>query len=188
MIAAERKYAPDMLRPFLRYESLTGALFWAVRAAGTCYADYLITESAAKSFNARFSGQRADRSASGRYRRVQLFGVNFHAHRIVWALDSGAWPDGCVDHINGNAGDNTVRNLRIVNHQQNCVNRPLRSDSPTTHLGVRFLTKRGRWEARIGVCGRLIHLGVFGSFDEAVAARKAAEQENGFHPNHGRSA
>lgn len=30
-----------------------------------------------------------------------------------------------------------------------------------------------------------VHLGYFNAFDDAVAARKAAEVEHNFHPNHG---
>jgi len=37
------------------------------------------------------------------------------------------------------------------------------------------------------VDGKTIHLGRFDKFEDAVAARKAADIKYGFHPNHGKS-
>ena len=41
------------------------------------------------------------------------------------------------------------------------------------------------WKARIGVNGTKVLLGVFITFEEAVAARKAAEKLLEYHKNHG---
>lgn len=43
-----------------------------------------------------------------------------------------------------------------------------------------------KWQAMIWLYGRGKSLGYFTDFDSAVASRKAAEAEFGFHPNHGR--
>ena len=43
-----------------------------------------------------------------------------------------------------------------------------------------------RWLARICPSRRTIYIGIFDSFDEAVAARRAAEVAYDYHPNHGR--
>ena len=43
-----------------------------------------------------------------------------------------------------------------------------------------------KWRAQIRVDGKRKHLGYFDTFDDAVAARKAAEIEHNYHPNHGR--
>ena len=38
-----------------------------------------------------------------------------------------------------------------------------------------------------GVSGRMIYIGTFEQKDDAIKARKKAEQKYGFHPNHGKS-
>lgn len=43
-----------------------------------------------------------------------------------------------------------------------------------------------RWIAEIKKNYRKIHLGMFSTEADAIAARKAAEARLGFHPNHGR--
>ncbi|WP_433995906.1 HNH endonuclease [Bradyrhizobium genosp. L] len=38
---------------------------------------------------------------------------------------NGEWPNGEVDHIDGNRDNNKLSNLRVVTRQQNCWNRGL---------------------------------------------------------------
>lgn len=42
-----------------------------------------------------------------------------------------------------------------------------------------------KWMAYVQVNKKRKHLGLFDSIDEAVAARRQAEKENNYHPNHG---
>lgn len=51
--------------------------------------------------------------------------------------------------------------------------------------GVSWYKRSGKWRAQIIVDGRALHLGLFDSFDEAVAVRKAANEKFGYHPDHG---
>lgn len=34
------------------------------------------------------------------------------SHRLAWLLFNGEWPEGEIDHINGDAADNRIKNLR----------------------------------------------------------------------------
>ncbi|WP_246238111.1 AP2 domain-containing protein [Alkalicoccus luteus] len=45
------------------------------------------------------------------------------------------------------------------------------------HKGVSWLASRNKWRASIGYQGRQISLGYFNRLDDAVKARKKAEQE-----------
>ena len=51
--------------------------------------------------------------------------------------------------------------------------------------GVFRHAQTGRWQAQIRIGGTSIHLGSFEAFDDAVAARRKAEEQYGFHKNHG---
>ena len=53
--------------------------------------------------------------------------------------------------------------------------------------GVFWYKRRDGWIAQIYVDGKQRHLGFFDNLLDAVAARKSAEIEHGFHPNHDRA-
>lgn len=108
------------------------------------------------------------------------------AHRVAWALHYGEWPDGQIDHINGDKADNRLDNLRVVTAQGNAKNRPLRSDNTSGHVGVYWVTETKQWMAQIKVDGRQVTIGRYKTFEDAVVARKKAEEVHGYHANHGR--
>jgi HNH endonuclease/AP2 domain len=87
----------------------------------------------------------------------------------VWLYVNGKWPEKQVDHINGNPLDNRFCNLREVDLRTNVENlRHARSDN---RLGIQGVRKRSnRFEARIQVNGKAIHLGHFDSAKEAHSA------------------
>lgn len=103
---------------------------------------------------------------------VRLDGRQYRAHRIIWALHYGAWPERDLDHINCDKSDNRIANLRPCDDIRNQWNVPARVGS-SAHKGVgRY---RGKWRARIRVGdGRRIELGVFKTEEEAAAAYRAA--------------
>lgn len=116
------------------------------------------------------------------YRVVTIDGRQYFAHRIAWLLHTGEWPKHNIDHIDGNGLNNAIENLRDVPQGENCKNkRPSRR--PEKQWGVRW--NQGRWQAQIRVAGVVKYLGGFKIKDDAIAARKQAERQFGFHENHG---
>lgn len=95
-------------------------------------------------------------------------------HRLI--MDAGE--NDVVDHINHQVNDARKVNLRKVSHVQNAVNRKRRSDNRSGCTGVGWHKGRGQkhWKARITVNKKLIFLGCFLTYEEAVAARKEAEE------------
>lgn len=125
-------------------------------------------------------------SVSG-YLETSIFRRRVLAHRIIWKMVYGTEPD-TIDHLNGDKSDNCIKNLRSISQTLNSRNQALRKNNTSGVLGVRWEARLHKWHSRINVNRKTVHLGVYASFDEAVAARKAAEREHGFHPNHGRAA
>lgn len=82
-----------------------------------------------------------------------------------------------VDHINGDTMDNRKQNLRITNEARNAQNRATPRNNTSGVKGVHFNGRMNKWVARIGYFGKRIHLGAFDSFEEAVKARKEAEEK-----------
>jgi hypothetical protein len=84
--------------------------------------------------------------------------------------------DMVVDHLDGNGLNNQRCNIRNVVHQANDANRHRQKNNKSGKIGVHS-PYPGKWHAYIHREGRRQHLGSFSSFNEAVAARIAAEQE-----------
>ncbi len=80
-----------------------------------------------------------------------------------------------VDHINHDKADNRRVNLRSVSGSQNVWNKGLKADNKTGATGVN--RKGNGWAAEIVKNGVRHYLGYFKNFDDAVAARKVAEDK-----------
>lgn len=165
----------------LRYSPFTGALHWKARPANM----FPDAASAAR-WNGRYAGTPAltAKNASG-YLTGIVLGRHVKAHSVAFAIAHGRWPRE-IDHINGDKEDNRLVNLREVTRQENSKNRSMRSDNRTGIVGIS--ARHGKWLTRIQADGRSICLGTFDKFEDAVAARKAAEARYGYHANHGRRA
>ena len=84
-----------------------------------------------------------------------------------------------VDHKHGKEtrNDNRKFNLRIVTTSQNMMNRGLSTRNKTGMVGVSWTTTFNKWLANIMLNGKNIHLGYFDKFEDAVKARKNAEEK-----------
>ncbi|QIG74568.1 HNH endonuclease protein [Rhizobium phage RHph_Y25] len=118
------------------------------------------------------------------YVKIMHRGKMYLAHRIIWAIANGKWPEGQIDHINGNRSDNRLSNLRDVTPSENSRNRVVDHRNKSGVIGVIF--RRNRWVSTITSECKNIHLGNFLTKEEAVLARRNAEIALGYHPNHGR--
>lgn len=163
----------------LAYCKQSGRLEWRVLDRS-----YFSSDRLWNSYNARWAGRDAFtcRSDSGFIGRIS--GQHYYAHRIAYALATGAEPEGFIDHINGNPYDNRLANLRVVTKSGNGKNRGRFRATSRPYHGV---CKKGpSWTATIKSDGQDYWLGSFKTLDEAIAARKRAEREHGFHQNHGK--
>lgn len=182
---------PEELRQLLRYEPETGKLFWLERPASffkTGRDDYTPDRSA-KSWNKRYAGKEAltARHPHTGHMTGRLLSRVAFSHRVAWALHVGRWPDGEVDHIDGNPENNRASNPREVSRTENARNRARQHDNTSGTSGVSWHARIGAWQVRIGHLGKRIHLGYFENREEAVAARIASEAALGYHVNHGRN-
>lgn len=185
-MAAKALPSPEVLRQLLDYDPETGALTWRERDI-SYFASAKYPSRRAASWNGRHSGKDAFtfRQHWG-HRTGSVLGVFISAHRVAWAIYYGAWPSGMIDHINGDAADNRIENLREATPQENSRNRK-RAKANTS--GVMGVTRAGKkWRAQISHKSRNINLGRYSRFDDAVVARREAERMLGYHENHGRTA
>jgi hypothetical protein len=135
------------------------------------------------------TNRKTGRVASGKtkagYITVQVQGKKLYAHRVAWLLKTGAWPEGQIDHIDGDRANNSFGNLRDASRNDNLQNRT-KSAGATGFLGVSFHSASGKYNAQIFVDGRNKSLGLFPTAEEAHAAYLSAKEQfhNGFVKNH----
>ena len=181
--------SPELLRKLLRYDPETGKLFWLARTPDV----FPVTPGRSsdvkcKMWNTRWAGKEAFTADKGHgYKNGVIFCENYYAHRVIFAIVRGHWPRDCIDHINGDGADNRICNLRAATISENSRNQKLCSTNTSGVVGVTWNKAAGKWAPQIQDGGRNVWLGYFSSKSEAIAVRKAAEVEYGYHQNHGRT-
>lgn len=115
----------------------------------------------AKKFNKTWYAERKDH-----YKSVYM-------HRLIMNAQNGLQ----VDHIDMNGLNNTRENLRICTRAENARNRIENSNSTSGYKGVSFSKQRNKFESKITINGKTIHLGRFSTKEEAAKAydKKALE-------------
>lgn len=158
--------------------------------------DHFATRRAFSTWNSKYAGKIAgsiclNPKSVTRYRvlHMSISGKQSHlyCHRVIWALHYGEWPDGYLDHIDGDGLNNAIKNLRIVDMAESGANKPVQRNNRTGVPGV-SIDHRGRYRVHGCLAGESTHLGYYRDFFEAACAKKSFEAANGFHPNHGRKA
>lgn len=125
------------LHEFLRLDSETGILYWKK-----------------KTTNRVKVGEVAGSLTHG-YLEVAIYGKKCRCHHVVWAMETGAYPEldkyTVIDHINGDKADNRLSNLRIVNRSQNGQNSKPQKVGKTYSKwkGVTWDAARGKWKCQI---------------------------------------
>lgn len=171
----------ETVRSLVAYDPTSGKFYWKHRDTSL-----FKTKGSADYWNKMYASKECfcTRDAQG-YNVGSIRDKQMYAHRVAWAITHGEWPDGLIDHINGERTDNRFKNLRCVTKAENGRNQGLKSTNTSGVQGVMWHKKVKRWTAEIKFNNQRIRLGTFKDFDQAVAARKAAEIVLGFHPNHG---
>lgn len=136
----------------LSYDPLTGAFVWKVDRGQRAKA-----------------GMAAGSTSRDGYHQISVFGQTYVAHRLAWIMSFGKWPEGQIDHVNGNRSDNRLINLRVCSIAENAQNRAARENVGTYNV-------RGRWVARIKINSVDTYLGGFETRDEAHAAYCGAKR------------
>ena len=166
--------APEELRQLLRYEPDTGKLYWKERPLSMFSSSRI-----GNAWNAKHVGKEALIVDNNGYRKGRIFGVEFMAHRVAWAVHCGAWPDGHIDHINGDCGDNRIDNIRDSTRSQNSSNRGYQSNNSSGYKGVHWCKRAQAWVSKIMVEGRAVYLGKYCDPKDAHAAY--CEAANKYH-------
>jgi hypothetical protein len=119
-------------------------------------------------------GWRGDFPRKDGYRYLRIDRQEYMAHRIAWLIIFGREPFVFLDHINRDAADNRIGNLREATTSQNAANSRGTTKKPqpkgVTPVG-------GKWQVQICCRGRDYYLGRFDTAKEGNAVYKAKAEE-----------
>lgn len=142
------------LRELLHYDPETGDFTWRVNCGTN-----------------RTLGKVAGTFDKKGYRLIWAQGKQHKAHRLAWLYMTGEWPQGMIDHKDGNTGRNVFDNLRDVSggvNNQNMRKPGIRNRSGFLGVAVR---PDGKFHAYIKQPeGKQVYLG---SFDDPELAHAA---------------
>lgn len=173
---------PELCRQLLRYEPETGRLFWRRRSR-----EMFASKRSFTMWHTRYAEMEAFTAYDGRgYKNGAILYETHLAHRVIWAIVHGEWPEHGIDHINGQRDDNRLSNLRSATYLENQQNRGRSTNNTSGVVGVSWCKSKDRWEAKIRANGRTKWLGYFETIEEAKTARVIAEAQLGFSATHGK--
>lgn len=156
-----RTLTKEQLQTLLKYDPQTGVFTWLRTGTG-------------KSAQGSKAGHVHARSG---YVRISVLAEKYGAHRLAWLYVYGHWPNGEIDHINGNRSDNRIVNLRDVSKTGNQHNiKRAKTTNQTGMLGVSLRKNRSVWVAQIQVDKKKKHLGYFDTAEQAHEAYLSAKR------------
>ena len=138
----------------IHYDPATGVFTWAVSAPGISL------------------GKSAGSVSVHGYRVIRIGRKSVRACRLAWFMSHGEWPNGEIDHINGNRLDDRIENLRVVDRAGNSQNKrsAQANNKSSGFLGVTWNKQHMRWQSKIMANKKMHHVGYFDTPEEAHAA------------------
>jgi len=150
----------DNVNDIFRYDLETGKLYYKI-----------------DSNKNNLAGSEAGRLYDAGYLIVS-WGRDFKVHRVIWLLAYGKWPDGVIDHKDGNKQNNLLSNLRDVSQKVNMKGAWTPSGSLKI-VGVSSHIKNGNvmFAAAMSRDKIKYRLGTYNNLFDACCSRKSAELE-----------
>src|SRR5690242_17212002 len=149
----------EILKSYLHYDPETGAFKW-------------------KESRGRVEKNQLAGSISCGRVLIRLCGCVYKAHRLAWLYMTGEWPNGQIDHRDGNQMNNAWGNIREVSATVNQQNkRKAYSNSKTGLLGASLDKKTSKYVARIKLSDKRVTIGYFNTAQEAHEAYVEAKRK-----------
>lgn len=101
--------------------------------------------------------------------KVGINNKEYYVHRIIFLYHHGYLPK-IIDHINGDASDNRIENLRPANQSQNLSNAKLSTANTSGIKGVYWDKKLKKWRAKVMLNYKSICIGSYATLEEAAKA------------------
>lgn len=146
----------ERVRELLDYDPATGTFTWRVRCGRQA------------------AGKPAGCVGPNGYVLVSIDGTLLTAHRLVWFLETGEWPESDIDHRDLDTAHNQIDNLRLATRAQNNANCLPHKNNTSGFKGVHWDKKNEKWVAQITVNRKNRKIGRFLRIEDALAAYAGA--------------
>ena len=154
--AKAKPLSANRLRKLLNYAPATGVFRWRVLKGGNNV------------------GTVAGSIHPPKGRQICIDRKIYRANRLAWLYMTGKWPKLEIGYINHKTSDTRWANLRAMTPSQRGATSRTRNK-----LGVRgvWITKSGKYVARIKVAGKKKYLGLFDTIEKASMAYTRAAKD-----------
>ncbi|MDR3502933.1 MAG: HNH endonuclease [Legionella sp.] len=139
-------------------DPIKGLLFWKFRSEKF------------KTWNTRYAGHIAGYETPSNYIIVTVCKKHYYAHRIIWAITYGYWPDVDIDHKDGIGTHNWIGNLREATVAENGQNQTLHCNNTSGYTGVTYDKCTNKWRSIIQVNKQIHQLGYFDNPEDGYKA------------------
>lgn len=179
----------ERVRELFTYDAEQGLLIWKERPV-----EDFKNKQAWKSWNTKYSGKvfgyihlfNRNRPTPEKRRCGGVNRKKVLHYRLVWLFHNKKIPK-ILDHIDQNALNDKIGNLRPSSPLHNSRNTKMHNNNTSGITGVCWCKKTNKWRSRVHIKGKDTYLGLFTDIEDAIKARKEAELKYNFDPNHGKS-
>lgn len=181
---------------FLRYDPDAGKFFWQPRTPDMFEDSKVTREGSCRAWNTKHAGKEATiYQYDSRPATVLLCGKQYTANKIACLLKTGHWPKHHIRHMDGDKSNLRWSNLCLSLQEKVLVRdlppiglgpqieafwrtrNVLPLDETNPHKGVSWHKSNRCWQAYISINNKRVHIGNFIDLNEAIAARKKAEDD-----------
>ncbi len=124
------------------------------------------------------SGKKAGTVAKEKYRRIMVHGTLKYEHQLIFIYHYGYCPD-VIDHIDNNALNNAIENLREATLSENQFNSKTHKNSTTKIKNVTYLQESGKYRVTLALNKSKKHFGYYD--DPELAELVAIEARDKYH-------
>lgn len=165
----------EYINQCIRYEGLTGELFWKERPLS-----HFKNTHGMNTFNSKFANKKCSSRLSSGYKTICLNGKCYLAHRVIWKMYTGNDPKNYIDHKDLDNTNNRFENLREATSSQNKFNTHKPKNNKSGIKGVTWDSARNKWFASCQLNGKTKALGRFKTPELAsLAYQSFAKQYHG---------
>jgi hypothetical protein len=116
--------------------------------------------------------------AKDSYTQIAINKKKYQAHRLIWIWHYGEIKKQEIDHIDGNPKNNRIENLREATYSENKKNLKMYKTNTSGYSGICFDKSRKKWFVSISINNKLKNIGRFEKIEDAINARKIAEENH----------
>lgn len=122
---------------------------------------------------------------SNGYFRIRVEGKLYYVHRLIWMYQTGAFPEGEIEHEDRDRTNNKWNNISDVPKSINALNKSKLINNTSGVTGVYWESRTNKWRAEVQYQGKKYRLGRFIDMQDAANACKKKRAELGFSSTHG---